>query len=62
MSAQQWKKVDIVARKNYDRVRELLTAREEDVYFPDIGGSDEEKAGTAREQDGPEGQEAAQQL
>ena len=36
--AQQWKKVEIVARKNYDRVRELLTAREEDDYFPDIGG------------------------
>ena len=59
--AQQWKKVDIVARKNYDRHRDVLTAREEDDYFPDIGGSDEEKAGAAGEQGGPERQEAAQQ-
>ena len=37
-------KVDIVARMNYDRLRELLKASEEEDYFPDIGGSDEEKA------------------
>ena len=60
--AQQWKKVDIVARKKYDRLRKLLAAREEEEYFPDIGGSDEEKAGAARKQGGLEGQKAAQQL
>ena len=59
--AQQWKKVDIVARKNYDRHRgKFLSAREEDDYFPDIGSPDQEYTGAAGEQGGPRGEEAGQ--
>lgn len=55
--AQQWKKVDIVARKNYDRHRgKILPAREEEDYFPDIGSPDQEDTGAA----GQRGEEAAQ--
>ena len=57
--AQQWKKVDIVARKNYDRLREKTrSARQEEDYFPDIGGPDKEYTGAADGQEAPRGQEA----
>ena len=59
--AQQWKKVDIVARKNYDKVREKTrSARQEEDYFPDIGCPDKEYTGAAEGQEAPQGQEAVQ--
>ena len=59
--AQQWKKVDIVARKNYDRLREKTrSARQEEDYFPDIGCPDKEYTGAAEGQEAPRGQEADQ--
>ena len=59
--AQQWKKVDIVGRKNYDRLREKThTDRRGDDYFPDIGSPDKEHTGAAEGQEAPRGQEAIQ--
>ena len=60
--AQQWKKVDIVARRNYDRDREVLASRDEEKdYFPDIGGPDEEYTGAALVRGGHGAQEEAQE-